>query len=173
MALETAKQSLLNPTGFRFEVRKLPNFNPNIQSAVIPGISLNSIPVPTPFSDIQLPSTRLSYGTLQLGFLIDEDMKTWEDIYDWMYGLGFPDDFSQYTNLRNTDPRNTEKTSGYISDANLSILKNSYNLNFRIEFKELFPTDLTQVSFDLTGNEETLSCQATFAFRTFKLRRDL
>lgn len=169
----TADQSLLSPVGFRFEVRKLPNFNPNVQSVILPGINLGTIPVPNPFSTIPLADTRLDFGALQITFLVDENMKSWEDIYNWLYGLGFPDDFSQYKDLSTTDSNNLAEDSGIFSDASLYILTNSYNLNLRMEFDQLFPTSLQGVSFNLTNSEvQTVDATATFAFRSYKLIRE-
>lgn len=172
MAIETAKQSLLNPVGFRFEIKDLPNFNPNVQEVNLPDMEIINITSPTPFSNIQVPGDKINFSPLSVRFLIDENMQSWQDIYNWIYGLGFPDEFGQYQNLIDSSD-NPGPHKGIVSEGNLYILTNSYNPNLRIIFKEIFPTALTQVQFSLIGDIQTVSATATFIFRSFELLRDI
>ena len=82
--------SYLSPVGFRFSVQKLPAVNYFCQSANIPGISIGQIDLPTPTSTGYLAGDEVAFEELTISFVIDENMKNWLSIYDWIISLGVP-----------------------------------------------------------------------------------
>ena len=45
------------------------------------------------FIRIPVPGDKLAFSLLS--FSIDEDMKNFKEIYDWLIGLGYPDNFER------------------------------------------------------------------------------
>lgn len=138
----------LSPIGFRLDIEKLPEVSYFCQEATIPDVTLNSIAIPTPLSQIQVPDSILQYGDLIVNFLIDEDMKNFKSLYSWVRGLGFPDDHQEYTDTIAQDRRfgTSELTKNY-SDASLSILSSANTVVQTIKFIDLFPISISSLQF--------------------------
>ena len=144
----------LSPVGFRLDIEKLPEVSYFCQEATIPDVTLNSINVPTPLAQMQVPDSILQYGDLIVNFLVDEDMKNYKSLYDWVKGLGFPEDHQQYTDVLATDKRfgTTELTKNY-SDASLSILSSANTVVQTIKFVDLFPISIASLQFGSNLND--------------------
>ena len=82
--------SFLSPIGFKFQLNNFPAVNYFCQSASLPGISISSISVPTPLKAIDIAGDEVTFEELSIKFIVDENMKNWLSIYDWIIGLGFP-----------------------------------------------------------------------------------
>jgi hypothetical protein len=82
--------SFLSPIGFKFTLNNFPEVNYFCQSATLPGISISSISVPTPLKAIDIAGDEVAFEELSIKFIVDENMKNWLSIYDWIIGLGFP-----------------------------------------------------------------------------------
>ena len=83
-----SKFDYASPIQFRFKMTKLPNVEFFIQSANIPGISLGETSMPTPLKDIPMPGDKVSYQTLDVSFLVDENLNNYKELHDWLIGLG-------------------------------------------------------------------------------------
>ena len=96
--------SYLSPVGFKFLLNKLPNVEYFCQGITLPGISLMSVPLETPFTRIPYPGDRVEFQDFIVRFIIDEDMLNFTEIFKWMQGLGFPESFEQLKALKDSDP---------------------------------------------------------------------
>ena len=160
MPIQPDNKSLLSPKGFRFVIQRLPHVNYFCTSASIPDVSLSAIDsIQSPFNKLPTAGDKLEFGQLQLKFKIDEDLKNYREIFDWMSGLGYPEDYSQRKAL--TEP---------YSDASLIITTAQYQPNVEVKFKGLFPTNLTSVEFDIGQPDiEYLTGDVTFTYRSYEL----
>jgi len=138
----------LSPTGFRLDIEKLPTVSYFCQEATIPDVSISSIAMPTPLSSIQIPDTIINYGDLVVNFLVDEDMDNYTALYNWIKGLGFPTDHSEYTTFINSNqqPGKLELSKNY-SDGTLHILSSSNNVVRSLKFVDLFPISVASLQF--------------------------
>ncbi len=149
----------LSPVGFRFYIEVLPNTNWFLTSVNLPGLTLGEAPQPTPFLQTAVPGETLVFDPLNIQFLVDEDLQNWRELYDWMAGLGFPHDYSEYA---------SQKEKHIYSDATLTILNSNMNPNYQIIFKDLFPTNLSEVLFDSASADiEGIKASATFRYLTY------
>lgn len=153
--------NFLSPIGFRFSLRRTPNIEYYIQSATIPSISLNPAEVATPFSKLYLSADHLEFSEFSLTFRVDEDMANYREIYNWMIGIAFPDNFTEHANLVN---RQQGDISGIYSDATLTILNSTSNPNVTIQFEDIFPTNISEINFDVR-NTDVVYAEATVSFR--------
>ena len=150
----------LSPVGFRFSIEYIPKTNWFLTSVNLPGISLGEINQPTPLMPTQVPGNDLVFDPLNITFLVDEDLQNWRELYDWLIGLGFPNDYSEY--------KNQKENEQIYSDATLSILNSHMNSNYIITFKDLFPTNLSEVLFDsASGDIEGIKATATFRYLSY------
>ena len=113
--------SFLSPTGFKFQIQKLPHVNYFCTSADIPDITLGQVDQENIFIRIPVPGDKLQFSPLNLAFSIDEDMKNFKEIYDWLIGLGYPDNFQQRANLQSALQQRNEKSGLVYSDGSMVI----------------------------------------------------
>jgi hypothetical protein len=164
----------MRPNGFKFLVHNIPNVSFFCQSANIPDVTLGVATQATPLIDFPLPGEKISFGELNIRFLIQENMANYNEIYNWMRGLGSPESSDEYTNYVQSQiyrfPSKTvvNATAALTSEASLFIL-NSNNIPFiKIVFQEVFPVALSGLDFDL-GNSEYFQGLASFRYRQYKI----
>ena len=126
---------------FRFNVSALPNTSFFIQTVNLPGITLEAQTIQMPqLQNFSRHTGVITYEALDIGFMIDEYLKNWQEIYEWMIG-----EENKYTS------------------AVLTILSSSMNPTMEIHFKEIFPTSLSAISFDSTTTDPVYQV-ATISF---------
>jgi len=144
----------LSPTGFRLSISKLPDLVYFCQEANLPEIELPSMQMPTPFSTIGVPGDMLHYGDLVVQFLIDENLANYKGIYEWLIGLGFPENHLQYQSLANSEPlAGNNRFGGMIgdySDGTLEILGSQNTATQSILFRDIHPVALSSLPFTAT-----------------------
>ena len=139
--------SFLSPIGFKFQLNNFPAVNYFCQSATLPGISISAIDVPTPLKTIAMVGDEVNFEELSIKFIVDENMKNWLSIYDWIIGLGFPTKEGQekYAKLA--------IASELTTDATLTVLTSNMNPQINFVFRECFPLSLTSIAFDSGGTD--------------------
>ena len=170
--------SLLQSTKFRLSFERLPGLTFFCQSANFPGLSLTEIPRPTPFIDLYMPGEKLVYDTFNVSFLVDEDLRSWTEIHDWIRGMTFPTDFKEYIGLSKQSTGSyhrgafTKGLQSQYSGATLTFYTNQNNPNFRIKFIDIFPTSLSTIIVN-TGDsaENVITSDATFRFSYYDYER--
>ena len=158
------------PTGFKFMIQKIPNVNFFCQSCNLPGLSSGQYLQVTPLRDIPISGDKVQYNELRVRFIIDEELKNWLEIYDWIKGLTFPEDQELYRKLAEADVPNPK--GELYSDGTLSILTSNKNVQYVAKFTELFPVDLTDIEMSSdVADSEVVAADATFAYATYKIER--
>lgn len=162
----------LNPlynNGFRLSIDKLPTVDFFCQYCALPEIRLQDVVQSTPLSDIPLPGDKLEFEYLNIRFMIDDKLKNYRELYDWIISLGFPRDHSQYRDLiaKSRFRLSSEASSAY-SDGVLSILNISSSVVKNIKFIDLLPISLGGTEFNTTDDDpQILTASATFAYTYF------
>ena len=126
---------------FKFDIAALPHTSFFVQSTALPGITLAPLDIGLPQRTGFARNTGvIEYEELNVAFLVDEYLKNWLEVYNWM--LGAP-----------------SYTSGV-----LTILSSSMNPTIEAHFKELFPTSLSALDFDSTTADPAYQ-QASVSFK--------
>lgn len=163
----------LSPLGFRFVIKKLPNVNYFCQNVSIPSVTLGTTSYPTPLINIPLPGSKLEYEPLTIRFKVDEDLKNYVEVYNWIVGLGHPISLDQSRDLSRASPVPSLRegaAASYVSDGTLLILTNHKNPNVSVTFRDMFPVGVSELQFDTTDSDVIyLECIATFRYRSFEL----
>ena len=60
------------------------------QSAAIPAMSMKGVEQATRFNKRYVPGDELEYEPLALRFLVDENMKNYYQVHNWMRGMATP-----------------------------------------------------------------------------------
>jgi hypothetical protein len=166
---QPANINFLSPLGFRFKLSRAPNLNFFVTDVTLPSITMGSIEVPTPFKMFDISNNKLDYGDLQLTYRLDEDMTTFFEIYNWMVGVGFPENFDQYKVLKNA-PRGTRDT--VYSDGTLSILTSDMVPNIEVTFQDLFPTSISDINFTATDTDVNyITATVTFRYKIYHVKK--
>ena len=134
--------SYLSPIGFRFILSNFPEVTYFCQAANIPGVSISGIEFPTPLKNIQFSGDEVAFEELTIRFVVDENLKNWLSIYDWIIGMGIPDKDSaeKYKKLKDENK--------LVADGTLSILTSNMNVQMEVRFQNMFPLSLSGISFD-------------------------
>ena len=92
-------KNFLSPVGFKFIMSRTPNVDYFCQSASIPEVSIGTREISTPVKDYTVPGDKMTFGDLNLRFLVNEDLDNYFEIYKWLKGLTNPmntGDFQKY-----------------------------------------------------------------------------
>jgi hypothetical protein len=172
-----SNRDILQSTKFKLNFTRLPGLTFFCQTANLPGISLSEVMRPTPFLDLYVPGEKAIYDTLNVTMLVDEDLRDWEAIHDWIRAMTFPKEFEEYAAMKSqfrdvVSRGNAGKLPPQYTDASMTVFTNKNNPNFRIQYKDLFPTTLGGIQFStLDSAENIITCDATFRFSYYNLER--
>ena len=184
---QPAKLDYASPIQFRFKCTKLPEVEFTCQTANVPSISLGETTMPTPLKDIPIPGDNVSYSSLDISFLVDENLNNYKEIHDWILGLGFPQSHDQFKNLQTAGqdrfPGSTAGAAvpgvavpkpldegGTYSDATLTILNSKNIAKTEIRFQNLYPTSLGGLSYDVKLNSvDYLAAPVSFAYMYYDI----
>ena len=190
---QPTKFDYASPTQFKFQLQKLPKVEYFTTACNIPGISLNATVQPTPLADIPLPGDTISFGDLEITFLVDENLENYREIHGWMYGIGFPKARTQFADLvaANKDrfPIQGKDTTlnlpgdgarlkegdpavpigPLFSDATLNILTSKNNANIEVRFNNVFPVSLSGLNFNQQANDiDYLTATVSFKYKLYE-----
>lgn len=167
-------KNFLSPLGFTFSIKKTPGVNYFVQSAIVPGMSLGSIDLETPFVKIPLPGDHITYEPLTISFRVDEELRNYAEIHNWILATGFPDSFDQYKSMsdiakyRGSASRMTGE--GQFSDASLIILNSVKAPIVEFKFVDLYPITISELQFDTKMTDvDYIDASVTFAYRKYDL----
>ena len=176
-----------SPIQFRFKMTKIPNVEFFVQTANIPGIGLGTTEMATPLKDIPMPGDKVNYQSLDISFLVDEKLNNYKELHDWITGLGFPQDYTQFKTLQGTGsdrfPGSTSSTAatgtstkqplnegGIYSDATLTVLNSKNIANTEIRFQNVYPTSLGSLSYDIKASDvDYLQVSASFIYMYYDI----
>ena len=169
-------RNFLAPVGFKFNLQRSPGVAFFCNQANIPDLNLGVAMQPNPLRDIPTPGDKIDFGDLNLRFLVDEDLKNFMEIQNWLRGLGYPESVQEYRDLDGEgSTRGARKDyiqSGHdiYSDGTLQILSSNYISKFNVNFKDLWPYSLTTLSFDATDTDiEYFTADVAFKYTAYEL----
>lgn len=150
--------NFLQPTKFLVNFERIPAVTYQCQQVNLPGATLGIVTRETPFLDLYSPGTKLVYNPLSLTFFIDENLESWKNMLSWFYSIADPNGFEK------RDGAQELQQNKHLSDATLTILTNLNNPAIRIKFANVFPTDISDLQFDVQQSADT-TMTATVTFR--------
>ena len=167
-------RNFLAPVGFKFNLQRSPGTAYFCNQANIPDITLGVTEQPSYLRQIPTPGDMMDFGDLNIRFLVDEDLKNFMEIQNWMRGLGFPESVQEFRDLQSSGqlPKKDYVQEGHdiYSDGTLQILSSNMIPKFNVNFKDLFPTSLTTLTFDATDTDiEYFTADASFKYTAYNL----
>ena len=132
-------QNFLSPVGIKYIIGRTPNVDYFCQSASIPQVEIGVREITTPVKEYSLPGDKMTFGDLNLRFLVNEDLDNYYEIFKWLKGLTNPKhqkNFRKY--LQNVDERGrVTEFDKMMSDARLLILNSNYNTISAVSYTHL------------------------------------
>lgn len=165
-------QNFLSPVGFKFVIGRTPNVDYFCQSASIPDVNIGIREIQTPIKDFSVPGDKITYGDLNLRFLVNETLDNYYEIYRWLKGLTNPqewEEFYEYIQTVDESGRSTSFTK-QMSDARLLILNSNYNTVSSVNFYNIWPTSLTTLEFDSTATDiNYFTAEVNFKYTLYEI----
>ena len=161
--LAPSNTNLLQTNKFTFIVPNMPFASYQCQSVTFPGVTTSEAMVETPFSATYRHGDKLMYDPLIITFMVDEDMRNWEETYNWLKGLTFPHTGREYA---------LQKKAGLYSDCTLTINRNSQTQNIRFKFIRCHPIALGPINFATNDDANNIPiADLTIRYDTFEIER--
>jgi hypothetical protein len=157
------RNNFLMQNRFLFLINRCPTVTYYLQRVNLPSISLGVSSQSNPTGiDIRLPGNRYIFEDLQVSFPVDEDMKNYREIFDWIKAI------APWTN--NKEALVQQKKT---SDATLMIFNNAYKPIMIYKYYNIFPSFVSGLDFDITLNDvEPLIASVVFTFTHFDVLED-
>lgn len=156
--------NLLNNPNFKFTTKKLPGVEFFATTVTWPTISIGAVDVPTPRGTHYEPGVGIQYTELNIDFLVDEDMKNYFELYSWIRECSIPP--------KNPTPYPTGQFFPF-SDLALTVLDNSMNPLYTVNYINAFPVFLGSMSFDSSIDQPIpIRCSVQFRYDHFERSGD-
>ena len=180
--LNIENRNFLSPIGFRFEISKAPGVGFFCQSASIPAISMGTADQGTRLNKIYHPGDELMYEPLFVKFLIDENMKNYYQIHDWIRRITTPVVSQEFTYNTGDDavddrqpylPRDRKELAKWGNnqwrcDCSLFVLSSNHRPVSEFVFKDCFPVSLSTLNFDASVDQiNYFTAEVSFRYNYF------
>jgi hypothetical protein len=162
-------RNFLSPIGFKLSLSTKEKVDFFSNSANVPSISLGTALQGTTFRILDVPGDEVTYEDFTISFLVDEDLKNYMILHNWITGLGIPENFTQFKNLTtNEDGLKDDKLQ--FCDGTLHILNSNYRDIAMVKFIDLFPVSLTSLEFNATENDVNyFTAEASFKYTIYNI----
>ncbi len=169
-------KSILNKNNFRLLIEKVPTVEYYVQTVSIPGLSFNETVQPIGVGvDAYFHGDKVEFETLNVTFLVDEDLKNFQEMYNWITQIVPVADPSDYERLtggqKNTlgvssmdgDETKTSSQITLVTNTN----KNIPNRYFR--FYDAFPISLGALEMQSGAETAPVTCDVQFRFNFYEI----
>jgi len=176
-SIAASNLNFLTPSQFVFTLQRLEGASFTCQTANIPNISITPTMQMTRVKDTPVPGDTITFGDLLITFLVDEDMVNYKALQDWMVKITADidtEDYNRYIrsqpNMPTSNTASLPPIAATMTDATMTITDSNNNANIEIRFKDLFPTSLEALQFDITDTSMPyLTASASFAFSYYEI----
>jgi len=152
----------LQPTKFLLTFSRIPDVQYFCQTVNVPGVVLGEVVRETPFLDMYSPGTKLKYEPFDIDFIIDEELASWKNLYNWFISIADPDGFEK------RDGSVELQQQKHLSDAVLTILSALNNPIMRIQFRNIFPLSMSDLEFNTQLSADTImTCKSSFRYESY------
>jgi hypothetical protein len=166
-------RNFLSPTGFKFVLTRAPKVGFFCNQANIPDLNLGVAIQPSYLKDLDTPGDKITFGDLNLRFLVDENLQNYMEIQNWIRGLGYPEELNQFAKLQEAglvQGNYLQDRQNIYSDGTLQVLSSSQLPNFQVTFKDLFPYSLSTMTFDATDTDiQYFTADVSFKYTIYNI----
>lgn len=168
MDASVSNMNYLNTQVFQMDIPLAPSVNEYIQSVSLPGITLGEAQIETPFIRQPEPGDKLIFSPISISFLIDEHMKNWKEIFNWMIALGFPTSLQQYGVLPHQV--NRADSSQITCDLTILVHDNYSKPILKFNMFNAFPINLGDIPISTVETDAQVPmCTADFMYQHYEV----
>ena len=165
MATLTENKNYLQPTGFSVSIdrKNYPNLQYFAQSITHPGASVNPVELPgRRITSLPFAGDKITYGEVQIDFILDEDMQSYLEIQSWLERL---------VNDGHVSPEDSQKEGKIATEADITvnILTSHNNKNKRIKYLGCIPTNVGSIEMNASQNQTYLVFTSSFRFERYEI----
>lgn len=165
MATLTDNTNYLQATGFQISISRenFPNMEFFASSVSHPGTDIASVEMPRARASIPFAGDRLNFGQLSVTILIDEDMNSYIEMFQWL---------ERMVQQPNTDRARSFENNVIPTEASItvSVLTSHNNVSRRIKYYNCVPTSLSDIELTAQRTDtDPLSFIASFRFAYFEI----
>lgn len=147
-------------TDYKFTMQRIPTVTYFCQSAVVPGVNVGEIQQENYFAPVKRPGV-FRFDDFTISYVVDEELKNWLEIYDWMRSTSNAEDFTEF-----------EGPDQYFTDGTLVITNSNMRGKLVVNFKSLFPKSISSIDFTSTSTDaEPIIATVTFAYSSYDIER--
>lgn len=160
-SFQPSTNNLLTNNKFRFMLMRCPTVTYFCQRANVPSFSFGTSIQSNPTGvSLRRPGTSYVYEDLQIGFSVDEGVKNWLEIHNWIRDLSIS--YSGVSEVL-TDKQKT-------ATAYLFVLNSNYKPIVQVKYQNVYPTFLSGIDFDSSLNDtDPVIATATFAYTHYEV----
>ena len=164
MAELTDNLNYLQPTAFKLVINRenYPNIEFFAQSVSHPSVDIAVADVPYSRVNAHMAGDKLTFSELTATVIIDEDMNSYTEMYDWLVRL-----------VEQPYAKVTDQIRGQIptkADITVSVLSSHNNTNKKIRYIDCIPTGIGNVEFlATTGDIQYLTYTVSFRCTYFEV----
>ena len=160
----------LQPTGFKIIInrRDFPNLQFYAQSVNHPDVNLPATDVGfSRVASVPFIGDKADFGTLVMDVLVDEDMNSYREIYNWMISATSQKHLLASDGLGKGE---SPYSSGSYYDITVAVLSSHNNVNRTFRYINAFPISVGQIPLTSTSSEQYLTFPAVFRFDYFNFK---
>jgi len=159
--LQPATNNQLTNNKFRFVLTRCPTVSYFCQRGNVPSLGFGTaIQSNSTGITIKRPGTSYVYEDLQVGFVVDENMKNWLELHNWIKDLGI-----SYQGSAEVLAEGKK-----VSSAFMFIMNSAYKPILVIKYKNVYPTFLSGIEFDSSlPDTDPVIATATFAYTHYEI----
>ena len=151
--------NFLNPSSFvlSLDSQTYSGAEFTIQTMFLPDVTAEGAPLQFRQRNIATVADKITFGSFEVSYLIDEDLLNYKEIYDWMKA--------------NVETLHQQEVIGnnHVRDLTLTIMNSANNVTKQINFIDAYPIALSSLPFDITTTDvEYLTAVVTFQYSYYE-----
>ena len=170
-------KSILNKNNFKLIIQKTPTVEYYVQTVNIPGLSFNEVVQPVGAGvDAYFPGDKVEFETLNVTFLVDEDLENYQEMYNWMTQIVPIADSSDYQRLTGSTMNtlgvssSDQKGENLVSQITLVTNTNKNIPNRFFRFYDAFPISLGSLEMQSGSETAPVTCDIQFRFNFYEIK---
>ena len=147
--------NFLNPSSFvlSLDSQTYSGAEFTIQTMFLPDVTAEGAPLQFRQRNIATVADKITFGSFEVSYLIDEDLLNYKEIFDWIKS--------------NVESNHT--ATNHVRDLTLTIMNSANNVTKQIKFVDAYPTSLSSLPFDITTTDvEYLTAVVTFEYSYYQ-----
>jgi|TARA_B100000953_G_scaffold230960_1_gene192377 hypothetical protein len=119
----------------------------------LPDVTAEGAPLQFRQRNIATVADKITFGSFEVSYLIDEDLLNYKEIFDWIKS--------------NVESNHT--ATNHVRDLTLTIMNSANNVTKQIKFVDAYPTSLSSLPFDITTTDvEYLTAVVMFEYSYYQ-----